>query len=221
MNSPNQLMIARLKREMQRVGVNARELSERANVGRSFVYDILSGKSVNPTTQKISAVADALGVSVPYLMAGTSNDNEILKTTGENFSLIPITALEFKEDGSYIVSTKPQSEAFFFKKDWIEKHLNTRPENLRVVFIQGDIMEPTLYNNDMVLMDISKTVPNPPGIFVIFEGAGLIVKRLEYIRKHNTPQVIIKPDNRRYTSYECDLLEVDIVGKVVWFSRDM
>jgi transcriptional regulator with XRE-family HTH domain len=221
MNSSNELMIYRLKREMQRAGINARELSERANVGRSFVYDILSGKSANPTTQKIAAVASALGVSVPYLISENGNDNEELHPAGEDFSLIPLIAMEFKDDGRYVASVKPESESFLFQKKWIEKNLKSKPENLRVMFIQGDIMEPALYNNDMVLIDISKISPNPPGVFIIFEGGGLIAKRLEYIRRHNAQQVMVKPDNPKYTSYECGLFEVDIVGRVVWFSREM
>ena len=49
----NQALIERLRIAMERAQVNARELAETAEVGRSFVYDVLSGKSLNPTTHKL------------------------------------------------------------------------------------------------------------------------------------------------------------------------
>ena len=76
MNQVSSALAKRLKIEMDRKDLNARELAELAGLGSSLAYDILSGKSTNPTTKKLSAVAKVLGVSVLYLMHGEESSNE-------------------------------------------------------------------------------------------------------------------------------------------------
>lgn len=219
MAAPNQLMIDRLKKEMTRMGINARELSDMAKVGRSFIYDILSGKSANPTTKKITAVADALGVSIPYLIAGTSNDNEILKKSKNIFVSVPTIFTKIKKNGSFEVTSKSQGNSNFFRKDWINNDLKIDSQNLRAVIIQDDNMSPTLGNNDMVLIDIARKTPFSPGIFILFDGAGLVAKRLEYLPQSNSAMVRVFSDNHNYSPYECRIEDINVVGRVVWFSR--
>ncbi len=215
----NKLMIDRLRGEMDRLGMNARELSEIADVGRSFVYDILSGKSSNPTTQKMAAIADALGVSVPYLISGLSNDNEISEKLGGKFVAIQVACIEVGKEGKHSVEGAINKPPHFFHKSWIEGSLNTKPQNLRILTVSDDCMSPALIKEDIILIDISKKVPNPPGMFALFDGQGFVLKRLEYVRKLNSSSIIVKSDNQTYTPYETTLDEIDIIGKVVWFSR--
>ena len=81
-------------------------------------------------------------------------------------------------------------------------------------------MDPTLCNNDLVLLDIAKTIASPPGIFALFDGMGLVIKRLEYAGSDNTRLRIIC-DNPHYSSYERSVDETYIIGRVVWFSREI
>lgn len=219
MNPQNQLMIQRLKEEMKRMGINARELSGMAKVGKSFVYDILSGKSTNPTTHKITAVAKVLGVSVPYLTSGSSNDNETHATASNDLFPVPLISItnitNLKKEHAEVI----EKEKYFFKKEWIEKKLKTKPHNLRAFFLNSESMSPTLITDDMLLIDITKKTPNPPGIFVLLDDSGFSIKRLEYIRKDNHLKVLVASDNPKYASYECDESELNIVGKISWFSR--
>jgi phage repressor protein C with HTH and peptisase S24 domain len=85
--------------------------------------------------------------------------------------------------------------------------------------ISGDSMNPTLAHNDMVLIDTSKKHPTPPSIFVLFDGFGLVAKRCEYIE--TTGKIRLSSDNPTYSSYERSADEVVIVGRVVWFAREI
>ena len=94
---------------------------------------------------------------------------------------------------------------------------DTPPELTKIITVTGDSMEPTLYNGDYVLADTSKTTPTPPGMFVIFDGMGLLIKRIEFIPQSKT--VRISSDNDSYATYELPLEEVLIQGRVTWISR--
>ena len=48
------------------------------------------------------------------------------------------------------------------------------------VTIDGDSMEPVLSTGDRIMVDTSQRVPVPPGIFVIWDGMGLVAKRVEH-----------------------------------------
>lgn len=213
MTVKNTIMINRLRQQMKIAGINARELSQKAKVGKSFVYDILSGKSTNPTTSKIQAVADALGIGLQELM-GNSDAGEVEETVNDDYVLVSDLAVE----GSMLIN-KQKKVKMSFKKDWIKNTLNTKTENIRAVRINGDYMEPTLMNGDVALVDISKRIPNPPGIYILYDGHGLVPKRLECIRKSGESLIFITPDNKNYESYKCKLQDTNIVGKIVWFSR--
>ena len=114
-----------------------------------------------------------------------------------------------------------EGDPYYFRKSWIYDRLNTKPENLRMVFVQGDSMEPTLCQGDMVLVDIEMKNPSPPGIFIIFDGMGLVVKRLEFIPNSNPASIRVLSDNSQYHPYASILQKTKIIGRVVWFSREI
>lgn len=61
-------------------GINARKLAIEANLGASFVYDLLSGKSVNPTFSRIKSIAAVLNVSPSYILSDDNIQNADLIT---------------------------------------------------------------------------------------------------------------------------------------------
>lgn len=220
--------IERLKEEMKKKGMNARVLAEKADVGSSFVYDILNGKSNNPTTMKLSAVAEALGVSVPYLLHGKKAFHDFFaasplasSSNADELVAVPSVAIEASMGGGAEIYDEATEKPYYFHRSWINNKLKTSPKDLRIIFVRGDSMYPTLDNNDMVLVDISKRSPTPPGIFVLYDGIGLVVKRLEYIGDKNAPKMRIISDNKQYSPYERGAMDINVIGRVVWFARQL
>ena len=80
-------------------------------------------------------------------------------------------------------------------------------------------LEPLLSTGDRILIDVSQRVPVPPGIFVIWDGMGLVAKRIEHEPNSEPPKVVIKSVNPEYETYERDAEEVHIIGRVVWTAR--
>ena len=52
--------------------------------------------------------------------------------------------------------------------------------------------DPLLSSRDRILIDVSQRVPVPPGLFVIWDGMGLVAKRIEHVPHSDPPKVLIK-----------------------------
>jgi transcriptional regulator with XRE-family HTH domain len=213
----------RLKYEMKKRGVTSSELARRAEVKTSFIYDIISGKSANPSTIKLARVADGLGVSLAYLAGHSQQESPSLSDiyhADDSCICVPRLAIDMTQ-GSNITSVRQDGEPFYFRRAWIIEQLHANPADIRVASVRGDSMQPTLFHNDTVLVDMAKKNPSPPGVFMIFDGSGLVAKRLEYLADHNPPGVHVISDNAQYSNYERTVDDMRIIGRVVWFSREI
>jgi phage repressor protein C with HTH and peptisase S24 domain len=110
-------------------------------------------------------------------------------------------------------------EVWHFPETVIRHELRAKPDDLRMITIHGDSMEPLLSSGDRIMLDTSQRVPVPPGIFVIWDGMGLVAKRVEHVPHSDPPKVVIKSVNPEYETYERDAEEVHVVGRVVWAAR--
>ncbi len=87
--------------------------------------------------------------------------------------------------------------------------------DLRIITVLGDSMEPTLLPGQRVLVDTADRRPSPPGIFVVWDGLGLVVKRVQLLPHTDPPRVKITSDNQNYEPYERTLDEAYIQGRVI------
>ena len=79
----------------------------------------------------------------------------------------------------------------------------------------------TLHVAHGTLVDMTRRAPNPPGIFVLDDGMGLVAKRLEHIPNSDPPAVRVISDNKHYPEYERTADEIHIVGRIRWFAREI
>ena len=86
---------------------------------------------------------------------------------------------------------------------------------LRIITVISDSMEPDLPAGTRVMVDTEDRRPTPPGVFVLWDGLGLVVKRIEHIPKSDPPRLKIKSDNPRYDAYELTADEAEIQGRVI------
>ena len=56
------------------------------------------------------------------------------------------------------------------------------PENLRILRVRGNSMEPEMREGDRLVVDVSRRVPATGEMFVLWDGNGLVVKRIEAVR---------------------------------------
>ncbi len=209
----------RLKLEMKKREINSAELAKRADVKTSFIYDVISGKSANPSTVKLARVAESLGISLAWLVDSDAASPS-RRAIDNDYVVIPRIMVDASAGGGTIVSSEQEGESYYFRKSWIKEHLGASPDDMRMLYVRGDSMEPTLCHNDLILVDTTRRTPSPPGIFVLFDGFGLTPKRLEYT-PHKPPRIRIISDNSQYSIYERSSEETFIIGRVAWFAREM
>ena len=82
-------------------------------------------------------------------------------------------------------------------------------------------MEPLLSSGDRVLVDVGRKAPVPPGIFVIWDGMGLVAKRLEHLPHSNPPRLMVRSPNPQYGDHERPAGEIRVVGRVLWVGKKL
>ena len=107
--------------------------------------------------------------------------------------------------------------------DPINARMKGMPTTVVSTTLDGPLDWPdaTLVSGDAVLVDMTRRAPNPPGIFVLDDGMGLVAKRLEHIPNSDPPAVRVISDNKHYPEYERTADEIHIVGRIRWFAREI
>ena len=63
--------------------------------------------------------------------------------------------------------------------------------------------------------------PRPSGIFVLDDGHGLVVKRLEFVSHKQEARVRIISSNMNFVPYRRKFSEIRIIGRVIWMARPL
>ena len=86
---------------------------------------------------------------------------------------------------------------------------------LAVIRVAGDSMEPEYRAGERLLVDLSHRQPTPPGVYVLWDGLGVVLKHVELLLGSEPPTVRLKSVNPIYETYERLASEVVINGRVV------
>ena len=214
-----------LRRVMERQTISVRELARRAAVKSSFIYDILNGKSTNPSTIKLARVAESLGITLAQLLESGPKDKPNLAVITNNARAdshtvwVPWACRQNHEAPPPLnAPDSPEHPPMAFLDSWLLTQCRDI-SMLAMLAIADDAMAPTLQPGDYGLIDRLQTLPSPPGLFVIDNGISLVVRRLEYFRRSETTQVHLGADNPHYRSDTLPPDELPIIGRVIWVSR--
>ena len=109
---------------------------------------------------------------------------------------------------------------WFLPEGMIRHEGGANPDAIRVLRVRGESMEPELSEGDRLLVDTSRRVPATGEMFVLWDGNGLVVKRVESVNEPGSAPVLrLKSANADYADYTCLTAEAHIVGKVLWTVR--
>lgn len=100
----------------------------------------------------------------------------------------------------------------------IEDELRARPSELLIIEARGDSMEPDFFHGDQILIDKRDRNPIQPGPFAMWDGDGYVVKIVERLPQKRGWYRVFSA-NGRYTPYDVEESQVEIMGRPVWFGR--
>jgi phage repressor protein C with HTH and peptisase S24 domain len=215
----------RLRARIRQLGMTAADVAALAGVHRSFIYDILRARSGRPSLERLERVAAILKVDSEWLLHGVGHVEGRLpfeERPGDEFIAIAHAGARPSMGGGSVVEDDGEpGRNYHFRRAWIRDKIRASPSTLRVLQVEGDSMLPTLEDGDTVLVDMNQRSPRPAGIFVLHDGMGLVAKRLEHIPMSDPPRLRIISDNARYAPYECTAEEINVIGRIRWFAREL
>ncbi len=107
-----------------------------------------------------------------------------------------------------------------FKSRFLKKLTQSNPDNLSILTVTGDSMDPTLSDEDLILVDTQEAGLISDGIYVIRNEETLSVKRISVNPVNGL--LSIKSDNSLYESWpDCKIDDIQIIGKVIWAGRNL
>lgn len=86
---------------------------------------------------------------------------------------------------------------------------------IKIIRVKGDSMTPTFNPTDRIMVDTGDIVPSPEGIFVVWDGVGFVLKRVQIVAHSDPVKVRLMSDNKSYQPYERVLSEAYLQGRVI------
>ena len=200
---------------MQQLGINHAELARNANVNPSFIYDILSGKSLNPSVIKLSKVAEALGLGVSDLIGDGSRN---VTSLDYNHEYYPDKCDTYIEIPWAEKTHETQPPTICFRKSYVEQFIHSSAHHLRLIQVHDDVMSPTLLPHDLLLIDTSTTVVKHASLYALKDTSQSTIRRLEPSIQKSSERIRLIADNQSYSSFSLPAKELKILGRVVWRS---
>lgn len=105
-----------------------------------------------------------------------------------------------------------------FPPNYLDKLTKSSPKHLAIISVKGDSMIPTLHDDDIVMVDMSKTNAAYDGMFVIRHIDVIKVKRLRISPTRETI-TIISDNDVLYPPETWPSEDVDVIGRVIWTGR--
>ena len=218
--------IDKLKAARKNKGLTQAQLSEKLQtLGRKVSAQQISSWERGdyfPSHRNLSAICEILSLDLDYF-TGKSGSGGIHPVAHSESDLPYEFSLVDKRKGAISAGPglRPDNDVDFrlaFRNDWLEQFGGA--QQLFVIKVEGDSMEPTLMESDTVLINKNaNAIGTGGGIFAINWHDMSMVKRLQM--KPQTDEIIIKSDNPNYDSMVVKPNEIQIEGKVIWYGREL
>jgi transcriptional regulator with XRE-family HTH domain len=221
----------RLKEIRRQAGLSIRDVSDALGMANASTYQHYEDRYRRPLlplefVQKLAPIFVKAGASTGdlYALAGVdASGMHPLNAPGvEHTQLAPERSLKIEEldvrasAGAGLTGENERVIDSWYIPTGTIRSYSTAPANeLRIITVIGDSMEPSLQPGQRVLVDTGDRRPSPPGIFVVWDGLGLVVKRVQILPHSEPARVKISSDNVKYDPYERTLDEAYIQGRVI------
>jgi len=209
---------------MDKAELSVSDLARAAGVSPQAVSQWLSG-TTNPQMARHKAISDIIARRIAERSVETTITstrlNDYRPEADRAAECLPINSLNTSASagGGRLPEAAFLGSPRYFERSFIEQDLRARPGDLLVVEIEGQSMEPLMRHGDLALVDQRKLNVAMEGIFVLFDGDGVVCKWVEPCRTHDVPMLRISSENSRFPPYEVEADRCQIVGRVVWFAR--
>lgn len=208
-------------------GHNRAEFARKHGVpgGAAMIYQHIKG--IRPINlEAANAYARGLGVSlheisprlaaqVQALQGARAAAAVTIEDEDERFVPVQTGTLRVSAgvDGFTLDEENEQGQPIFFRQDWLQSR-GYKAANLYALKVRGRSMEPTLYADDLVVINIAEKQPLDGEVFIVNAAGEVVVKRLMY-RAGNWYMHSDSIDQTRYPPVMMDE-RCFIIGRVIY-----
>jgi phage repressor protein C with HTH and peptisase S24 domain len=222
--NPQRLTLARTK-----AGLSQSDLAERIGMAQTGVASIEAGDVARP--RKLREIARALNVNQSWLLeeeedeAGDGEQADALKPLPDQIGIaevdvragaggggIPVEHYETDANGNTALTEGVRGH-WHLPDNVTREVMHAAPGHLRIFEVIGDSMEPRLFEGDRVFIDTRYRSPAPEGIFALWDGFSVVIKRVQIVRDSEPQRIKIISANSSYDAYEATIDEVNLIGR--------
>lgn len=149
----------------------------------------------------------------------SSRKNPVSRLRGGDMVAVSQYAVDASAGPGALTGEEQELSQIAFPARWLRKLAGGDPAELSIITVSGDSMEPTLSDQDEILVSSGDGAERlRDGIYVLRVDNALIVKRIAM--NPASRRFTIKSDNADYPDWpDCDLESVEVIGRVVWAGR--
>lgn len=195
-----------------------RALAQRLGIHESMLYRYIKGENAL-SAPVLLAIAEAGGVSVDWLATGKG--------------AAPLMLLREPVAGDYRAGRHPvtytpvpnndraAAPTLAFDAAWLSQLCGARGDELCLIEMRGDAMEPTLRAGDLLLVDRRIRQIAQDGLYAVQLPEGVEIKR---IQKRAAGSALLSSDNPCFKSIaltRAAAKRIKLLGRVVWLGRQL
>lgn len=207
-----------------------RWLSEQTGISTSVLSDYKSG--TKPGADKVTLIADALKVDLNWLLTGNASlsaasdgtrdrrlvygwsDNDAEPQPAERSDTVEVAEIDLRYGlGATYLTDVVEAQTRQFSRAWLRHFTDSPPDELFWAKGQGNSMEATIHESDIVLIDRRQQTPRMADLIWAFAFGEIgMIKRL---RPMPDGSVKILSDNPAVAAETAHDGELNIIGRVV------
>lgn len=185
---------------------NQTAFAEKLNVSQGAIANI-EGGSREVSRSMLLKIKEVFGIDLL-----SWNEKQQNNASSSNIVCIPFYSAKAAAGEGTEINDYPEKDVIHFDNRYLQAVVGHSLNNLSLITAEGDSMQPTIMNGDLLMVDDSIKEIRPNKIFVIRQGSKLRVKRL---KTELTGETLIISDNPIYPVETMDK-ETEIIGQVVW-----
>lgn len=196
--------------QMAQVGMTMAELSRVSGVSYDVINKLKRRPDSSTSAENAESLIRALNLDVADIVdhpeAGSGGD-----------ALVAVYDVAASAGHGSQVDAENVLCNMAFNQSFLQHMTSARADDLAIIRVKGHSMEPTLFDDDHVLVDRTKTNLSWDGMFVLRFDDVMHIKRIG--RSAASGNVMVISDHPSYRDLDMPKIDLHVVGRVLWVGR--
>lgn len=216
----------RIAERLAALNISQAELARRVKVAQPTINALIRGGATG--SKHLHKIAAELETSPAWLSGETDDPAPVaprlsaIEALADELDLAILPQLDIGYSmggGATLVEQYEQTGIVPFSRSWLRPLMRGMIADLFVARGEGDSMEPTIRDGDIVLIDTSQSsIRAQDRIWAVAYGDLGMIKR---VRRTPTGSYLLLSDNPSVSPVECFDGEMDVIGRVIWIGRQI